>query len=211
MKLPATLIAWMMVIGSGVVAAQPVKPAEAPRPQATFDAASIRRQAGVLAEFRAMLADPDSNVRLLAMREAIRVGDASQRQMAIEAGLASNESSMVEVALRGILTNVQQIVIEATDAEGKITIDGKSPALKLSVVQFDSETGKASGVSSCVPGGGDGKWSGQFQGSVFSFDTLSHYCSGTLSWSGDTADFRGRVNTDNGDPKYTHLSVWKPR
>lgn len=209
MKLPATLIAWMMVIGSGVVAAQPVKPAEAPRPQATFDAASIRRQAGGLAEFRAMLADPDSNVRLLAMREAIRVGDASQRQMAIEAGLASNESSMVEVALRGILTNVQQIVIEATDAEGKITIDGKSPALKLSVVQFDSETGKASGVSSCNANTGlDGKWSGQFQGSVFSFDTLSHYCSGTLIWSGDTADFRGRVNMDSKSPR---LSVWKPR
>ena len=208
MKLPATLIAWMMVIGSGVVAAQPVKPAEAPRPQATFDAASIRRQAGGLAEFRTMLADPDSNVRLLAMREAIRVGDASQRQMAIEAGLASNESSMLEIALRGILINVQQIVIEFTDAEGKVTIDGNKSALKMSLVQFDPETGKASGASSCPFGGSEGKWSGQFQGSVFSFDTLSHYCSGTLIWSGDTADFRGRVNMDSKSPR---LSVWKPR
>ena len=208
MQMPAILVGCMMIVAGGVAAAQPAKPAEPPRTQATFDAASIRRQAGVLAEFRAMLADPDSNVRLLAMREAIRVGDASQRQMAIEAGLASNESSMVEVALRGILTNVQQIVIEATDAEGKITIDGNSSALKLSVAQFDAETGKASGVSSCNMNSSDGKWSGQFQGSVFSFDTLSHYCSGTLIWSGDTADFRGRVNMDSKSPR---LSVWKPR
>jgi len=201
----------MMIVAGGVAAAQPAKPAEPPRTQATFDAASIRRQAGGLAEFRTMLADPDSNVRLLAMREAIRVGDASQRQMAIEAGLASNESSMLEIALRGILINVQQIVIEFTDAEGKVTIDGNKSALKMSLVQFDPETGKASGASSCPFGGSEGKWSGQFQGSVFSFDTLSHYCSGTLSWSGDTADFRGRVNMGDGDPKFTRLSVWKPR
>ena len=206
MQMAAILVSWMMVVAGGVAVAQPAKPAEPPRTQATFDAASIRRQASGLAEFRAMLADPDSNVRFLAMHEAFRVGDASQRQLAIEAGLASNESSMLEMALRGILINIQQIVIEFTDVEGNTNVDVKNgSALKLTVVQFDIETGKTSGVSSC---NNDDKWSGQFQGSVFSFDTLSHYCSGTLTWSGDTADFRGRVNMDSKSPR---LSVWKPR
>ena len=188
-------------------AQSPAKP-EPPRPAATFDAASIRRQAAQLAEFRSLLADPDSTVRLLTMREAMRAGDATQRQLAIDAGLASNESAMMEQALRGIFSNIQQIVIEFTDADGKVTAEGSLASFRLTVSQFDPETGKTSGSSSCAF---DMKWAGQLQGSVFSFDTNGHGCSGTLSWAADTGDFRGRVNTDNGAPKATRAAVWKPR
>jgi hypothetical protein len=83
-------------------AQQPQKAAEPPRTVKAFDPAAIRRQAAQIAEFRASLADPDATVRLLTMQEAIANGDPNQRDLAIEAGLASNESIMLNAALRAI-------------------------------------------------------------------------------------------------------------
>lgn len=210
MRLMTTLIGLMTLVASEAAIAQPAKLPEPPRPQVSFDAASIRRQVAGLSEFKALLADPDPNLRLLTMREGIRVGDATQRQMAIEAGLASNESSMIEIALRGIIVNIQQIIIESTDAEGKVAIDENNIVLKLTVDKFDLDTGRMSGVSNCVFGD-DGKWSGQFQGTVFSFNILNQHCSGTVSWSAETANFVGRIRTDVFGHRGTVTVAWKPR
>lgn len=184
------------------------RPPDPPRPPVTFDPAAIRRQAAQLAEFKALLADPDPIVRLLTMRETIRAGDAMQRQMAIEIGLASNESAMVEMALRGLLANIQQILIEFVDVEGKPTLEGGTASLRLTITQFSAETGRLEGTIACP---NEPKWSGQIQGTVISFNMANNWCSGTLTWAGESGDFRGRVNIDNGFARGNRNAVWKPR
>lgn len=184
------------------------KPTDPPRGPATFDAAAIRRQAAQRAEFHTLLSDPDPMVRLATMQEAMRAGDASQRQMAIDAGLASNESAMVEMALRGVLANVQQIVMEFVDAEGKPTVEGGSASLRLTITNFDKETGHMEGTSAC---NGDPKWTGQIQGTVFTFNAANNWCSGTLNWVTESVDFRGRVNLTAGSSQGNRNAVWKPR
>jgi hypothetical protein len=182
------------------------KSPEPSRSTASFDAAAVRRQAAQMAELRTLLADPDPNVRLLTLREAIRTGDTLQRQVAIEAALASSESAMVEIGLRGVLANVQQLIIGLTDAEGTVPQNG-SAQLLMSVAQFDMESGRINGAMSC---GGD-KWSGQLQGNIFSFAMPNGACSGTLSWNSESQDFRGLVNLNSGQAAYNRNGIWKPR
>lgn len=186
----------------------PPKPADPPRAAAVFDAASIRRQAAQIAEFRALLSDPDATIRLITMREAIRAGDAVQRQIAIEAGLASSESTMLDVALRGVMMNIQQMIIEFVDADGKPTTEGGAASLRLTVGEFNPESGQIRGTSVCS---GGPKWSGQSQGVVFSFNSESSYCSGTLNWTPESGDFRGRVNINGGTSQGNRNAIWKPR
>ncbi len=204
------LAAYVLLLSSWVsqaLAQTAPKPADPPRAAATFDAASIRRQAAQMTEFRALLSDPDSTVRLLTMREAIRAGDATQRHLAIEAGLASNESSMIEQALRGIMVNIRQIVIELVDADGKpLTKSGQYANITMPIDQFNPETGQMEGAGVCGR-----KWSGQLQGVVLSFNTADHFCSGSLSWVAETGDFRGRINLSSGMTDGNRDGIWKPR
>ncbi len=188
--------------------AQQAKAVEPARAAPVFDAAAIRRQAAQLAEFRTLLADPDPTVRLLTLREAIRAGDATQRQMAIEMGLASNESEMLELALRGMMANIHQIIMEFVDAEGKLTTAGNTASLRLTVTQFDMETGQIQGTSAC---NGTPKWSGQLQGVMLVFNADTNMCSGSLTWVSDPGDFRGRVNLYSGQTEGNRNAIWKPR
>ena len=205
-RLAAPLVLLALCASQSLAQTSP-KPADPPRAAAPFDVASIRRQATQMAEFRALLSDPDSAVRLLAMREAIRAGDATQRQLAIDAGLASNESSMVEQALRGIMVNTRQIVVEFVDADGKpLATAGGFSSIAIPVGQFNPETGQMEGIGACAR-----KWSGQLQGTVFSFNNEDHACSGSLSWTAETGDFRGHVNIDQGRTDANRNAVWKPR
>lgn len=203
-RLPSAVFAATLALGSLPSWAQQ-KAADAPHAAATFDAAVIRRQAAQLAEFRALLADPDPNVRLLTLREAFRAGDAVQRQIAIEIGLASSESAMIEVALRGMLANTQQVIIGYLDSEGKPIFDG---GVRLTITKFDGETGHLEGSYPCYA---DRTWSGQLQGTVFTFSGPTHYCSGNLSWSSETGDFRGHINMEQGAVNKTRSVVWKPQ
>ena len=173
---------------------------------ARIDPADIRQMAKQRAEFRALLADPDADVRLLTMREAIVHGDAMQRSAAIEAGLASNETAMLEQALRGVMAGTQSIVIEFVDKDGKLTTEGDVASLRLAVTSFDAGTGRIDGTLSCQ---GNPAFIGQIQGVVFTFK--QEVCSGTLAWSSDTGDFRGRVNLYFGQSKSNRDAVWKPR
>lgn len=184
--------------------AQPAKPTDTARAPVVLDVAAIRKQAAQMAEFRSLLADPDQNVRLLAMREAIRSGDVAQREMAIEAGLASNESAMMSVALSGMLTNIQQIVLEVVDKEGKPPAKGDASVV-LSLASFEVNTGRVSGES------GRGVWTGQMQGSVFAFSTKDQYWRGSLVWSPENGDFRGRINTTGGSDNGNFAVIWKVR
>lgn len=188
-------------------AQQPSKPVEPPRVAKAFDPAAVRRQAAQLAEFRALLSDPDPNVRLLMMREAIANGDPTQRDLAIQAGLASNETEMLNAALRGVLADTHQIILEFLDKDGKPVVDHGLSILRLTVDSFESDNGHIAGRLTC----NDSKWSGQLQGAVISFSSESYYCSGTLSWSADTGDFRGRLNINGGQAEGNRNAIWKPR
>ena len=197
-----------MALGWAPAEAQQAKAAEPARAAPVFDPAAIRRQAAQLAEFRALLADPDPTVRLLTLREAIRAGDATQRQMAIEMGLASNESAMLELALRGVMANIHQIVMEFVDAEGKSTTAGDAASLRLTVTQFDTESGQIQGTSVCS---GNAKWSGQLQGTILAFNTDNNSCSGFLTLVSDPGDLRGHINLYFGQTAGNRNAIWKPR
>ena len=173
---------------------------------ARIDPAQIRQMAKQRAEFRALLSDPDADVRLLTMREAIVNGDAMQRSAAIEAGLASNETAMLEQALRGVMVGTHAIVIEFLDKDGKLTTEGDVASMRLVVTSFDAGTGRIEGTLPC---GNDPKFVGQLQGVVLTF--RQDICTGTLVWSSETGDFRGRVNLHFGEAKWNRNAVWKPR
>ena len=207
--MPKLLLTACFIALSGAAAL--AQPAAQPAPQkppapGQINPAEIRRQAAQRAEFRALLADPDADVRLLTMREAIVNGDAIQRSAAIDAGLASNETAMLEQALRGVLTGTQTVVIEFLDKDGKLTTEGDVANIRLSVSSFDPATGRIEGTTPC---GYDPKFIGQLQGAVFAFQ--QQLCSGTLTWSSETGDFRGRVNLRAGESKWNRNAIWKPR
>lgn len=196
-----------LVLGALQATAQPTaKPTDPPRTAATFDAAAIRRRAAQMTEFQALLADPDPMVRLLTLREAIRAGDELQRRTAIDSGLASNEASMLEQALRGVLSNTHQIIFEFVDTDGKPTTKGNLATLTMSLTKFDSETGQMEGMGFCGR-----QWSGQLQGIVMNFGEVQNVCSGSLAWVVEAGDFRGHLNLTYGELAGNRSAVWKPR
>ena len=167
----------------------------------SLDIASIRRQAAQLAEVRAVLADPDPNIRLLAIREIARAGDPVQRQIAIEMGLASAESAMQEVAIRALMVNVIQIVFVINDADGKPATKGRSNYI-LTVSKFDADTGRIEGST----------WNGQLQGVVFNFRASDSYIIiGRLIWDPEAGEFKGNINFHNGDADEDRRATWRPR
>lgn len=198
-------LAALLALPAGQLAAAET-PKASPAP-ATFDPAAIRKRAAQIAEFRALLADPDPAVRLVTMQEAIDHGDSAQRQTAIEAGLASNEAALIDAAMRGVLANTSAIIITFGGKE-QDSAGSNDKSLRLLVKTFDIQTGRLAGPNAC---GGAGDWSGQYQGTAFSFSDSSGRCRGTLIWSGETGDFRGEVNNDYGSGKGQHAAIWKPR
>ena len=166
---------------------------------ATLDVASIRRQASQLTDIRAILADPDPNVRLLAIREIARNGDAVQRQTAIETGLSSAETAMQEVAIRAMMVDIGKVVFAITDMDGKTPKDGPS-SYTLSIEKFDPDTGRVSGPS----------WSGQFSGAVLNFQANGATL-GRLAWSPEHGVFEGVINMDFGKVSADRRASWRPR
>ena len=175
----ATLV-FPMVLAIGLPAASAQQKGDAPK---RIDAAEIRRQAAQRAELRALLADPDADIRLMTMRAAILNGDEAERGAAIAAGLASNETAMLEQAIRGIMKSTQTIVIQLADGDGKSVAPKSNGAggqgtdtIRMTVTKFDPTTGQVEGKLSCI---GSGPFQGQFQGAVFAFRKAS--CAGSLA------------------------------
>ena len=172
-----------------------------------FDPAAIRRQAAQRAELRSLLNDSDADVRLFTMREAIRNGDDVQRSTAIEAALASNETAMVEQALRGMIHDSPSIIIEFLDKDGKPFTQGQYINLRIEIKSVDYGSGLVKGT---VPGK-TGEIMGQVQGTVFSFQNTAAGYSGVLTWSMETGDLRGKVNLSGSSADGLVNALWKPR
>lgn len=62
--------------------------------------ASIRQNAAEVAEFKILPAAPDANVRLLTMQRAIASPYPAIRGLAIQTGLASNETDLLNTCWR---------------------------------------------------------------------------------------------------------------
>ena len=168
-----------------------------------FDSAAIRREAAKLAELRALLADSDPNVRLLTIREIARIGDAAQRQVVIEAGLSSAEGALQEAALRAVLANIRQIVLQVALPDGKAADANEFTHLALTVKTFDPETGLFVGYND--------SWSGQAQGGTFAFVTNTGNVLGSLVWDAEAGEYRGTINTASGRASGTRKASWRPR
>jgi len=199
-----------IMLGAGVPVASAQQKADVPK---RIDAAEIRRQAAQRAELRALLADPDADIRLMTMRAAILNGDQAEREAAVAAGLASNETAMLEQAIRGIMKSTQTIVIQFVDGDGKPVAPDSNGAggqgtdtIRMTVTKFDPTTGQVEGRLSCI---GNNTFQGQFQGAIFAF--RQDFCSGSLVWSPDTADFRGRVTVTSTNTKNVIVTgIWRP-
>lgn len=196
----------LLLLGGEASAQQSAKPAASGPVSAGIDASSIRQRAAKAAEFRALLADPDPTVRLLTIQDAIAGADPVQRQMAIEAGLASNESSLLDAALRGVLADTTTIIIQFVGKDGQ-PATGNVANIRLNVAKFDPTNGRLTGNGLC----GNSDWMGQFQGTTFSFSNNGGECRGSLVWSSDNGDFRGQVNINGGRSDGNRNAVWKPR
>ena len=177
-------------------------PAESATPEparpAPVDSGALRREAAQIATIRALLADPDPTVRLLAVRDYARSPNPIQSQLAIEAGLSSTELAMQEVALRAVLATTKQIVI-ALEGGGCMRGSGVRSSLDLPITSFDPATANIAGKG----------WSGQLQGATFAFASGAR--SGTLLFDPESREFRGTVNLAGGRAGCAQNASWRPR
>ena len=184
------------------LAFEPAAAQQKPNGPVRLDAAEIRRQATQLAELRSLLSDPNPDVRFFTMREAILRGDEVQRSTAIDFGLASNETKMVELAVGGMLANTQNAIIEVLGDDGNV-LPG---IMQMTIKKFDIASGKIDGRINCYS---NAEFTGQLQGTVLNIDNGP--CSAALSWSAATGDLRGRMNVNFGKPDGLRNVVWRPR
>jgi hypothetical protein len=84
----------------------------------TLDPAQIKARAQRIKDMRALLSDPDQNVRLAALDEMIKSGDPVMQEVAFETGFASADSAMRSVALRAKLAKIKSLTIEVSPPSG---------------------------------------------------------------------------------------------
>ncbi|WP_458098532.1 hypothetical protein [Roseomonas sp. WA12] len=195
-----------LLLLTSVAWAQDQRPS-APR-GAPLSPAQLRQQAQQqgtqLTEWRTLLNDPDVNLRLIAIREAVRHPDPNVRQIALEVGLASEEAAILEAALRGLLAGTQRITFVYVDKEGRPLEGQNEGRYILNIEVADADAGRYGGATNC-----NGRWTGQLQGRILAFASTSDFCAGTATWSPERGEFRGRMRA-NGSSSFQEI-VWRPR
>jgi len=130
----------------------------------------IRAQAQRMKEYRALLADPDSNVRLAALDEMLKSSEPALRELAFEAGFASADQNMRALTLRSRIFSLKNFVLEpqnvaklADESWKRIIADvGKNPS--FNITKIDAQTGTVE-VGTCP---------GRVAGQEFSFSCGNH-------------------------------------
>jgi hypothetical protein len=200
----------VMLAGDAASQAPSQRPAT-PGPQ--LDLGAARRQAAELADIRAILNDPDANVRLLAIREIAARGNAVQRQVAIEAGLSSTDAVVQEMTLRMLAATLQIVVLPFVNEEGETPEVARRDrtSLTLSFKSFDTETGRFAGdVLAACNNSPTTAFTGQLTGNVLTFATQGGFCTGSLRWDPDRREFAGTVNLLTGRAEANRRVVWRP-
>lgn len=115
--------------------------------QASPSIDKIRAQSQRMKEYRALLADPDSNLRLAALDEMLKSSDAAMRELAFEAGFASADQNMRALALRERVLSMKSFSLELQNAE-KLPDEAWQKAsaahrngLTFTVTKTDAQTG----------------------------------------------------------------------
>jgi hypothetical protein len=89
--------------GTRVIAAQTTTAPSADR---------IRAQAQRMKEYKSLLADPDSNVRLATLDEMLKSGEPAISELAYEAGFASADQTMRALTLRARIFSMKGFILE---------------------------------------------------------------------------------------------------
>ena len=206
---------WLPALGAllTVLAGEAASQAPPQRPPAQgqqLDLSAARRQAAELAEIRAILNDPDANVRLFAIREIAARGNAVQRQVAIETGLSSTDAVVQEMTLRMLAATFQTVVLPFVNEEGNAAEAARRDrtALTLGFRSFDIDTGRFAGEM--LGGCNNLTFNGQLNGNVLTFAAQQGFCAGSLRWDPERREFAGKVNLSHGRAEADRAVVWRP-
>lgn len=170
--------------------ATPIMIAQATGPSAD----KIRAQSQRMREYRALLGDPDSNVRLAALDEMLKSSEPALRELAFEAGFASADQSMRALALRARVFSMKSLSLElenteklADEAWQKFITQFRG-ALTFAIRKVDAQTGNielADHMGGCT---------GRVAGQEFSYDCRTSIVRLRLT---DGAVMRGTNSTPN--------------
>ena len=135
----------------------------------------IQARSQNLAEFRALLNDPDQTVRLAALDSMLKSEDIAMRELAYGTCFNSADAAMRGICVKNKMSEMQTIVIEidefdgATEKEQK-TINSWAGAYTFGIKEFDEKTGQMQTQGSYKGGTGHVTGTG--------FDFAQAYCSG---------------------------------
>ncbi len=107
----------------------------------------IRAQSQRMKEFRALLADPDSNIRLAALDEMLKSNEPAMRELAFDAGFASADQNMRALALRARVLSMNTFVIDLQntakmdDDSWQKLVAANRPHLTFTITKSDPQTG----------------------------------------------------------------------
>ena len=108
----------------------------------------IRAQSQRMREYRALLGDPDSNVRLAALDEMLKSSEPALRELAFEAGFASADQNMRALTLRTRILSMKSFILELQNLEKlederwrKVTYHFGGPARSFTITKVDAQTG----------------------------------------------------------------------
>ena len=137
--------------------------------------AKIQARSQNLAEFRALLNDPDQTVRLAALDSMLKSDDIAMREMAYGSCFNSADAAMRGICVKNKMSEMQTIVIEIDDFDGATekeqkTIDNWGGSYTFAIKEFDESTGQMQTQGSYKGGTGHVTGTG--------FDFAQPYCSG---------------------------------
>ncbi len=108
----------------------------------------IRAQAQRMKEYRALLADPDSNVRLAALDEMLKSSEPALRELGFEAGFASADQNMRALTLRTRIISMKSFILELQNVEKlederwrRVIQHFGGPARSYAITKVDAQTG----------------------------------------------------------------------
>ena len=107
----------------------------------------IRAQAQRMKEYRALLADPDSNVRLAALDEMLKSDEPALRELAFDAGFASADQNMRALTLRTRILSMKSFILEPQNVEKvadevwRRAIAHFGPNPTFTITKVDAQTG----------------------------------------------------------------------
>jgi len=172
MPIPS-LLKWLQLALSLCVFAAPVANGQS----AAELKQKIQARSQNLAEFRALLNDPDQTVRLAALDTMLKSDDNAMRELAYSSCLSSADAAMRGLCVKNKIGEMQTISIEIAELSEPTEIEQKTianwgNAYNFTIKEFDERTGQFKTTGSYKNGNGHVTGSG--------LDFAQPYCSGVF-------------------------------